>query len=90
MSNEDLEAQMELLRQRKRTKKSTTYLDLQSSERAVLDAASRIYGAWIAAGAVSPGQERRCIAKAVGDGATQLGLTQSVVNDVEEPRSEFE
>ena len=83
----EAERQIELMNRRKARKSERYYLDLQPGECALLEAASRIYAARIAAGRVGDQGDDGLIAQSVHEAAKMADCIERSVKDVEEQQS---
>lgn len=84
--SEPLDRSLELQRRRERQKSERYYLDLQGNERALLDAASRIYAAHLARGTDADLDTDRLIGRAVHEAVKIAYTIERSVTDVEEQR----
>lgn len=85
-----VERYIELMNRRKAGKTERYYLDLQPNELALLEAASRIYAAHVARGAVGDDDVDRMVRRAVHEAAKLAYLIESSVEDAAERRPEVD
>lgn len=70
--------------QAKKKTQSSTYLSLQPSEKSILDAASRIYAAYISSNQVVQGQEKDYMRRAIHEAvALAHYIEDAVLSDTE-------
>jgi len=89
--NQDVERYIEIMQRRRKSKSERYYLDLQPNEVALLDAAARIYAAYVTSGQVGgPETADQFVARAVHEAAKLAYTVERSVADAEESRPTVE
>ncbi|NIP38795.1 MAG: hypothetical protein GWO07_08635 [Candidatus Dadabacteria bacterium] len=85
--NPDLDKIMSIMARRSKQDTGRYFIDLQSSEKAILSTAANIYSAYITSGKVTSGQEEEFISKSVNAAIKMALRIEKLIADAEEEHS---